>query len=117
MKKDITVWCSNDYLGMSYHPEVQKAVVEALYKHGAGAGGTRNISGNSPYHEELERQLANLHRKEAALLFTSCFVANDSTLFTLAKMLPGILTAYRMVEFYSYIQGVSFFLMLVTMLR
>ncbi|ELU17112.1 hypothetical protein CAPTEDRAFT_165396 [Capitella teleta] len=90
-KKDITVWCSNDYLGMSYHPEVQQAVVEALYKHGAGAGGTRNISGNSPYHEELEKQLADLHRKEAALLFTSCFVANDSTLFTLAKMLPGCL--------------------------
>lgn len=90
-KKDITVWCSNDYLGMSYHPEVQKAVVEALYKHGAGAGGTRNISGNSPYHEELEQELASLHRKEAALLFTSCFVANDSTLFTLAKMLPDCL--------------------------
>ena len=62
---------------------------EALYKHGAGAGGTRNISGNSPYHEELEQELAGLHQKEAALLFTSCFVANDSTLYTLARMLPG----------------------------
>jgi 5-aminolevulinate synthase len=88
-QKDITVWCSNDYLGMSYHPEVQKAVVEALYKHGAGAGGTRNISGNSPYHEKLEKQIALLHEKEAALLFTSCFVANDSTLFTLARLLPS----------------------------
>jgi 5-aminolevulinate synthase len=106
-KKDITVWCSNDYLGMSYHPEVQKAVVEALYKHGAGAGGTRNISGNSPYHEELERSLAQLHDKEAALLFTSCFVANDSTLFTLAKMLPGCLIFSDAGNHASMIHGIK----------
>ena len=62
---------------------------EALHKHGAGAGGTRNISGNSIHHEELEQELASLHRKDAALLFTSCYVANDSTLTTLGKMLPG----------------------------
>lgn len=61
-----------------------------MYKHGVGAGGTRNISGNSPFHEELERELASLHQKDAALLFTSCYVANDSTLFTLAKMLPSM---------------------------
>ncbi|KAK2578177.1 hypothetical protein KPH14_001369 [Odynerus spinipes] len=88
-EKPITVWCSNDYLGMSRHPEVTNSVREALDKFGAGAGGTRNISGNSMGHEMLERRLATLHQKEAGLLFTSCFVANDSTLYTLAKILPG----------------------------
>ncbi|EFA03355.2 5-aminolevulinate synthase, erythroid-specific, mitochondrial isoform X2 [Tribolium castaneum] len=88
-EKPITVWCSNDYLGMSCHPKVKEAVREALDKYGTGAGGTRNISGNSTLHEKLEGILAQLHQKERALLFTSCFVANDSTLFTLAKTLPG----------------------------
>ncbi|KYM99636.1 5-aminolevulinate synthase, erythroid-specific, mitochondrial [Cyphomyrmex costatus] len=88
-EKPITVWCSNDYLGMSRHPAVISAVREALDKFGAGAGGTRNISGNSMDHEILEKRLALLHQKEAGLLFTSCFVANDSTLFTLARILPG----------------------------
>jgi len=68
---------------------VADASSDAVYKHGVGAGGTRNISGNSPYHEELEQELASLHQKEAALLFTSCYVANQSSLFTLAKMLPS----------------------------
>lgn len=88
-EKPITVWCSNDYLGMSCHPSVKSAVKKALEENGAGAGGTRNISGNTLYHERLENTIAQLHQKESALLFTSCFVANDTTLFTLAKQLPG----------------------------
>ncbi|OBS82371.1 hypothetical protein A6R68_23642 [Neotoma lepida] len=87
--KDVSVWCSNDYLGISRHPRVLQAIQETLQNHGAGAGGTRNISGTSKFHVELEQELAELHRKDSALLFSSCFVANDSTLFTLAKLLPG----------------------------
>ncbi|KAI1285964.1 5-aminolevulinate synthase, erythroid-specific, mitochondrial [Halotydeus destructor] len=88
-QKAITVWCSNDYLGMSSHPEVKQAVIDAVKNFGSGSGGTRNISGNTPFHEDLEQELASLHKKEAALLFTSCFVANDSTLMTLGKALPN----------------------------
>nr|CAI5833521.1 unnamed protein product [Callosobruchus analis] len=105
-EQPITVWCSNDYLGMSSHPEVKNAVREALEKYGTGAGGTRNISGNSTWHEALEKALANLHQKEASLLFTSCFVANDSTLFTLAKSLPGCQILSDAANHASMIQGI-----------
>ncbi|XP_066152756.1 5-aminolevulinate synthase, erythroid-specific, mitochondrial isoform X1 [Euwallacea fornicatus] len=106
-EKPITVWCSNDYLGVSAHPEVKNEVRSALENYGTGAGGTRNISGNSTLHESLERTLADLHKKEAALLFTSCFVANDTTLFTLAKALPGCHIFSDAGNHASMIQGIK----------
>ena len=106
-EREVEVWCSNDYLNLSQHPEVTKTSIEVINELGTGSGGTRNISGTSTYHVDLERLLADLHRKESALLFPSAYTANQSTLWTLCKNMEGIEVFSDELNHASLIQGIK----------
>ena len=106
-ERPVEVWCSNDYLNLSQHPEVIRRSIEVIQELGTGSGGTRNISGTSSYHADLEKELAELHNKESSLIFPSAYTANQSTLWTLCKKLEGIEVFSDELNHASMIQGIK----------
>ena len=106
-EREVEVWCSNDYLNMSQHPEVVNEIVKTLLEYGSGSGGTRNISGTSSYHIDLENKLADVHNKESALLFASAYTANQSTLWTLGKKIKNLEIFSDELNHASLIQGIK----------
>ena len=106
-EREVEVWCSNDYLNLSQHPDVTKTSVDVINELGTGSGGTRNISGTSTYHVDLENLIADLHKKDASLLFPSAYTANQSTLWTLCKYMEGIEVFSDELNHASLIQGIK----------
>lgn len=106
-KQNVTVWCNNDYLNMGQHPAVIKTMIDTVNQSGVGAGGTRNISGTTPHHTRLEESLAKTHNKEAALVFSSGYVANDTTLATMGRLLPNLHIYSDSLNHNSLIEGIK----------